>query len=105
MRRSERKWLNWVNGFRSCAGELAVPQARSLHPATAVQPIRICSMLQRLRATPSTELSFRAKAMIRTQMQRVAIALRGTKWDRARIAEVLAHGVLGADAECAVERE
>lgn len=68
-----------------------------------MQPIRSqATTLDRLRTTSPHELEYRVRALVRTQSQRLAVALRGSSWDRASIAHAIIPGVLGADADVAI---
>jgi uncharacterized heparinase superfamily protein len=61
--------------------------------------------VNRLLSISPGELRFRARALARRQKQRAAVAIHGSSWQRVSIADVLTPGVLGPDANAAIEQD
>jgi hypothetical protein len=70
-----------------------------------VHLIRLFKNARRLRALSAAEAKWRLGAIVRTNVQRADVWMRGARWERAAIGHTLIPGILGAEADRAFERE
>jgi hypothetical protein len=69
-----------------------------------MHPIRLMDKARRLRGMNAAELRWRARSIVRTHFHRRKVSTRGSRWERAALSHVLVPGVLGAEAEEALQR-